>query len=719
MATLTSNMVQVGVSMVLQDQFSSQAGQITDSFRRMYNDIRTAAQATRDAHDMPIQAIKGIVSTSVDAYKAYALAGKDVFLSATMSGKANETLEQRLEHQKELLENAKNLNLEVPLTTADISSAQKFMAMAGMSRDMILSTSRPVSQLASLFSMDAGGKGGVADIMTNIMATFQMTADKAQSLGDDILIATTRSNMNLRDLGDAIKYSGAEMMTSGISFREGAAAIGLLGDMGIQGSSAGTAIANTLRYLRLSISGQKTKGHDALTALGLGREDFLDAKGNLKSLHHMYTTVAKALVQKGLTNDEIGTAFYNIFGVRGSRNMLPIVQQLASGTDKMSQVLLEMQTQQGILNETVGKYMESDQGQIDLLKSTMDSLKITTGETVKEFLLPILQGINKFLLVINSMANTPFGQLFIRHGFVIVLMTGLAIVRRMAITFNSIYMGMRGASTTVTAAANNFTTQMRLSLELMERMAFVSRTMVPGQKALMGSMNGAPVVMGMGMRGQPYVTYIDAATGKRTGIKGASNIHTWMMAQSMAGNKPPTPTPPAPGRGPIPIPPSMFGKWGSQLGAKFGVSKLLSTGGKLAARAVGMTVPLLNVAMVGWMLWDVGKLIFGAVKDNTKAQKEREAQEQAKAEREAKREAQRAALRSMSWEDYIKVQNAGMLAFFQNMTDGQGKPIGAVNIIINGDKIGQMVVDQTLDATEYLFGAHDRGIQNNLIDQGF
>lgn len=701
MATLTSNMVQVGVSMVLQDQFSSQAGQVTDSFRRMYNDIRTAAQATRDAHDIPIQAIKGLVSTSVDAYKAYAQVGKDVFLTASMSGKSTEDLETRLSYQKELMDNAKNLNLQVPLTTADISSAQKFMAMAGMSRDMIMATSKPVSQLASIFSMDAGGKGGVADIMTNIMATFQMAADQAQGLGDDILIATTRSNMNLRDLGDAIKYSGAEMMTAGISFREGAAAIGLLGDMGIQGSSAGTAIANTLRYLRLSISGQKTKGHDALTALGLGREDFLDAQGNLKSLHHMYTTVAKALVQKGLTNDEIGTAFYNIFGVRGSRNMLPVVQQLASGTDKMSQVLNEMQTQHGILNETVDRYMQSDQGQIDLLKSTVDSLKMTAGESLGKAMLPILQAVNTFMGFLNSIADTPFGGLFIRGGFILTLMMGLQVIKSMGTTFTAIHAGLRSSSSTINTAANNFTYNMKLSLALMEQMALLSQTMAVNSRMMIGNVNGAPAYLGKNKSGTLYASYVNAA-GKRTRTSGVQNVHSFLMGQGMRQ----TAT-------------SSAAKAGASFGAKFGVNKLLGMGGKLAARAAGLAIPGLNLVMTGWMLWDVGKMIYGAITDNTKAQKAREAQEQAKAEREAKEQARKEAIRAMSWEDYIKATNQGMLAFFSAMKGQDGKPIGSVNIIVNGQNIGKMISDQTLDATEYLFNAYNGGLQNNLIDQGF
>lgn len=49
------------------------------------------------------------------------------------------------------------------------------------------------------------------------------------------------------------------MATAGVDLRQTAAAIGVLGDMGIQGSMAGTSLANMIRYLQLSLVNQKRK----------------------------------------------------------------------------------------------------------------------------------------------------------------------------------------------------------------------------------------------------------------------------------------------------------------------------------------------------------------------------------------------------------------------------------------------------------------------------
>lgn len=67
--------------------------------------------------------------------------------------------------------------------------------------------------------------------------------NKATKVTDDLYTAVTNANMSLTDLAQAITYAGADMANAGYDLRQTAAAIGVLGDMGIQGSSAGTCIS--------------------------------------------------------------------------------------------------------------------------------------------------------------------------------------------------------------------------------------------------------------------------------------------------------------------------------------------------------------------------------------------------------------------------------------------------------------------------------------------
>lgn len=68
----------------------------------------------------------------------------------------------------------------------------------------------PAAKLASIFSMPLGEKGGVADLMTNIMQTFNIPSQNATQVVDQLATAVTSANISLTDLAQSFQYSGAE-----------------------------------------------------------------------------------------------------------------------------------------------------------------------------------------------------------------------------------------------------------------------------------------------------------------------------------------------------------------------------------------------------------------------------------------------------------------------------------------------------------------------------
>lgn len=269
--TGTNSMVQVGVSMVLQDRFTQEAGKISGSFKGMMNEINDWNRGINMAIGYSFDAGRAMIGGMYDAYKYSAGVSKEILLAAKMSGATTQ-------QQNEMFRLAQEINSRNPLTALDIASGEKFMAMAGNAPDQIKKMIEPAAQLAAIFGMNLGGKGGVADLMTNIMATFNIPGTQATDVVDKLGIATTSTNMSLNDLAAAFQYSGAEFRNAKMDMGTAAAAIGVLGDQGIQASSAGTALANMYRYLTLSITGQRKKGYEALKAIGIEPKSLLDAR---------------------------------------------------------------------------------------------------------------------------------------------------------------------------------------------------------------------------------------------------------------------------------------------------------------------------------------------------------------------------------------------------------------------------------------------------------
>lgn len=648
MASLSTSLVNVGVNMVLHDQFSQNAGRVTSAFQSMMNNLSAAGRAVQASYggvfDVAMSGAKGVFN----AYKAYAGVEKDIFLTGKM---ANATKQQI----GELRDLAESTNLEVPLTTGDIASAERFLAMAGNDVEKIKNMIPSVSKLASIFDMPAGGKGGVADLMTNIMSMYQLDSSMADQVANDLYVATTSANISLNDLAESIKYSGAEMATMGYGIRETAAAIGLLGDMGIQGSMAGTALANTMRYLRQSLSGQKKSGAAALEALGLSEEDFLRADGEMKDLYEVYKTIAKAIEETGVTGPEAANLITAITGVRGSRNMLAVVRQLNNGRDTYSKMMAAFNTRQGALDETMGQYQETPQGRLDKFKSTVDAITQRLGQFASDFISPLVSSLNWVLGQLYKISDIPIIGWLVKGGIFLTLVSplivGVRMMRALVVSLRETILMTQMSLNRIGLSAKAMAQNMAYSQAMMVKAAALS----PGQKLALA--NGA--YMGMGRTGKMYLSYTDAA-GKRHRSSNPHFMQNWLVSQNN----------PRGGNGSQTGQRNTFGSWfpkGSGFtGAMKGMGRgLLRVGGAIAGLAGG---PIgIGVMALGTLL----PSLIDAISSNTNAQED---------QRRALEE-QRQKIRDMSAQDYFAYREKKLMAAWNGVL---GKAVGTVTVNING-----------------------------------
>lgn len=399
------SIVEVGVAMVLKDRFSQEAGKISGSFRTMMNDMNTwnrgIQMSASNTMDFGMQLVGGMAR----AYKYSAGVQNEVWTASKIAGAT-------IAEQREMLQLAKDVNEITPLTASDVASGQRYLAMAGNKFDAIKEMIGPASKLASIFTMPVGQKGGVADLMTNIMSMYQIPMGEAARVTDDLYTAVTNANISLTDLAQSISYAGADMATAGVDLRQTAAAIGVLGDMGIQGSMAGTSLANMIRYLQLSLVNQKKKGYNALADLGLSPDEFFDAQGNLIDLYTIYQKFAKAAVD--LPSRIETPTFFNIFGVRGNRGMLPVLRDIASGRDKMGKILATYGQNIGAVNRLNEERLKTDAGVIDQFESSIENLTVTAGAALGRIFTPVLNVGNSIIKVINSISETWVGSFGLR-----------------------------------------------------------------------------------------------------------------------------------------------------------------------------------------------------------------------------------------------------------------------------------------------------------------
>jgi TP901 family phage tail tape measure protein len=428
-----------------------------------------------------------LVGGMARAYKYSAGVQNEVWTASKIAGAT-------IAEQREMLQLAKDVNEITPLTASDVASGQRYLAMAGNKFDAIKEMIGPASKLASIFTMPVGQKGGVADLMTNIMSMYQIPMGEAARVTDDLYTAVTNANISLTDLAQSISYAGADMATAGVDLRQTAAAIGVLGDMGIQGSMAGTSLANMIRYLQLSLVNQKKKGYNALADLGLSPDEFFDAQGNLIDLYTIYQKFAKAAVD--LPSRIETPTFFNIFGVRGNRGMLPVLRDIASGRDKMGKILATYDQNIGAVNRLNEERLKTDAGVIDQFESSIENLTVTAGAALGRIFTPVLNVGNSIIRVINSISETWVGGFGLRVGATAVvvgtIVAGFNTVRGIIRSVGYLQTIATASTEGMSAAAIKTNTQFAIMEAHMVRMVNLMRTMVQLQMMMGGvSMNKA------------------------------------------------------------------------------------------------------------------------------------------------------------------------------------------------------------------------------------
>lgn len=638
------SIVEVGVAMVLKDRFSQEAGKISGSFRTMMNDMNTwnrgIQMSASNTMDFGMQLVGGMAR----AYKYSAGVQNEVWTASKIAGAT-------IAEQREMLQLAKDVNEITPLTASDVASGQRYLAMAGNKFDAIKEMIGPASKLASIFTMPVGQKGGVADLMTNIMSMYQIPMGEAARVTDDLYTAVTNANISLTDLAQSISYAGADMATAGVDLRQTAAAIGVLGDMGIQGSMAGTSLANMIRYLQLSLVNQKKKGYNALADLGLSPDEFFDAQGNLIDLYTIYQKFAKAAVD--LPSRIETPTFFNIFGVRGNRGMLPVLRDIASGRDKMGKILATYDQNIGAVNRLNEERLKTDAGVIDQFESSIENLTVTAGAALGRIFTPVLNVGNSIIKVINSISETWVGSFGLR-----VAATGV-VVGTIVAGFNTVRGIIRSVgylqtiATASTEGMSTATAKTNAQFVIMEaHLRNISFMMSSIAAQTLGMGKSIPLsggfFMGKDKRGKAY--YQDSM-GRRvsqgTALGGTNLISTTVR------------------------------EGGKQAGKKLATSAALGLGGRLMGLLGGPVGLAITIGLP--LLIEVGSSLIKSVDRNTEAQSKEDP----------------SAIRAQNEERFL---NAMRAAIRDGLKDGK------INISVDGEILGDYSLGSQQDYTGVALG---------------
>ena len=232
---------------------------------RNINEIGVASQNT----DKKVSKLAGTLKTALGAFVGFAAARQSVNTLREFSQEMSTVqaiTRATGDSFQALRAEAIRLGSETRFSATQAAEGMAFLARAGFDTEQVLASINDTLLLAQAGALDLGS---AADIASNVLTAFNLNAEETGHVVDVLAFQANKSNTDVRQLGEAMKFAAPVAANLGVNVEATSAAIGALSDAGIQGSLAGTG----LRQALLSLVKPTEAGRVALEGMGLSIAD--------------------------------------------------------------------------------------------------------------------------------------------------------------------------------------------------------------------------------------------------------------------------------------------------------------------------------------------------------------------------------------------------------------------------------------------------------------
>ena len=425
---------QLTVAIKLNDQFSKGMGDIEKKINVTFSDnenqkgsllsgVKKSTVALVGLTTVGIAgAVKGLTS-AFDSAKQFeqAMANVSAITGATGS------------QFDELSNLARVMGATTAFSATEAAEGIQFLGMAGLGTDEIMSALPASLQLASAGSLSLGE---AADISTNIMGAMRLEAGDLGNVVDVLAQAARKSNTDVQQMGEGMKYVAPTAAALGVSLEETSAALGILASNGLQASVGGTSLNAAFRSM-VAPSGEAEK---AAKKLGL---TFVDTNGQMLPM----VDIIKQLDDNAVSVKDQ----FELFGSEGAR-AIGILR--GAGVDAFNEMNDAMLTAGGTAEDMAKTKLNTFEGSMKLLGSAVEEFKISVGNQLlpaaksilNDFLIPVINKTNEFISGIGGFPAlfeaafkvvVGFGQTY--YNFVKELFTNFDFAKDYLTNFANIY----------------------------------------------------------------------------------------------------------------------------------------------------------------------------------------------------------------------------------------------------------------------------------------
>jgi TP901 family phage tail tape measure protein len=324
---------------------------------------------------------------------------------------------------KKLEDIAKQMGSTTKFSASQSADGLKFMALAGWDASQMVSALPGVLALASAGNMELAS---ASDIVTDTMSAFQMSAEEAGRAADIFAAASSKSNTDVIQLGEAMKYAAPVANSFGATLEHTAAIAGRMADAGIKGSMAGTALR--AGFLRLAAPTE-----DATALLGQLGVATTNADGSMRDIIPILKDLEKGT--SSMSEEQKIATMQTLFGTNAMAGWMAV---LDGGVDALEHLSQEMENASGTAERMAEIMMDNAKGGITQLKSAMEGLGIQIYGVLEPSIKNLIERTQSLISFLSTLDERTLKMIITIAGFAAAIGPVLIITGKLVTAFGAL-----------------------------------------------------------------------------------------------------------------------------------------------------------------------------------------------------------------------------------------------------------------------------------------
>ena len=273
---------------------------------------------------------------------------------------------------------AKELGETTMFSASQAAEAMENLAMAGWKTADIIAGMPGLLDLAAAGSVDLAT---ASDVVSSAIAQFKLNASESTRVANVLAATATNSKTDIQGLGESLKYAGTMAGSLGYSIEDTALALALMGNAGVDASSAGSTVR--MMFARMSkqegLTAEESNAvAEAMKKVGVS---LTDNQGKTKSM----LTVLQDL-RKGFSKLDAAEKTATAANLAGAYSMTGLLAIVDASEEKFNELAEAINNSEGAASRMADVKMDTLQGSMYYLQSAAEGVKIAIGDKLEPYL---------------------------------------------------------------------------------------------------------------------------------------------------------------------------------------------------------------------------------------------------------------------------------------------------------------------------------------------